>query len=198
MEWLLHWLLARTDVRTVIFDTPPTIPGLSRAILSMAMRLPDHQDLAEDGGTPLELTKERTPVITWTPCLVASTDLQDMRAAERWLEGHDAKELDRILVLINRSERERDDLLRNFRRRLAGLQPSGAADSEAGGPDLYGGRLLSDPMVIRNASELRIFQGVPLPTKSLDDINVLVDRILRTEDGADILHASTVPAQSSD
>lgn len=176
-EWLLHFILEKTDVRTVVFDTPPTIPGLSRAILSMALRLPKYKELAEDGGTPLELTRDRTDPITWTPFLITTTDLQDIRAAERWLEGRQPDEVGSIEVVLNRTDKSHwDDLKGVLIPRLAG--DYGEVDAQL--PEnlrLYDGSLLRNPFVVQARRELQIFTGDPLSREATGFLDKLTDRI---------------------
>lgn len=171
LEWLLHWLLVKTNVRTVIFDTPPTVPGLSRAVLSMAMRLPDDESLAKDGGTPQSLTRAAGTTITWTAFLIASTDLQDIRAADRWLDGRDPAELGRIQAIINRADR--DDPEESLKEKLSGI-PLGML---GGAPTSYGGHLLDKPMVVRASSELNVGNPGPLPAPVSEQLARLVERI---------------------
>jgi len=106
LEARLEWFLARTieqsPVRHVVFDSPPTIPGLSAALLSLSMRLPERIGLTREGwnDTPSALREARTH---WVPVLVTTPDLQDLRAADRWLRDLNAKEQARVLVAVNRS-----------------------------------------------------------------------------------------------
>lgn len=74
----------RTSGATVVVDVPPTIPGLSRSVISLGLRLSreEKQPLSVKGGVPHEL---EGAAIDWTAHLVASPDLQDLRATERWL-----------------------------------------------------------------------------------------------------------------
>ena len=183
LEWLLHWLLEKADVRTVVFDTPPTIPGLSRAVLSMAMRLPDDTPLADDGGTPKWLTRAEGTAIQWAAFLVVSTDLQDLHAAERWLQGRQTHEIDRIHVVINRAWRK--DPEETLKARLAGVSSSGAGESAAAGMvTLYGGDLLRSPLVVQeDQSELRIFTGEPRSPRALADLVTLVEHVGKTRPG---------------
>ncbi|MEZ4301068.1 MAG: ParA family protein [Polyangiaceae bacterium] len=171
LEWLLHWLLAKTNVRTVVFDTPPTIPGLSRALLSMGIRLPDHVELADDGGTPERLTREAGTSVTWTAFLIASTDLQDLRAAERWLDGRSPEELDRIQVIVNRAERS--DPVETLRAEVVGTSP----ETPGGAPVAYGGNLLVAPVVVEASSELRVSNRGPLSQPIAEQLAPLVARI---------------------
>ncbi|MEP7122663.1 MAG: ParA family protein [Byssovorax sp.] len=171
LEWLLHWILEKTDVRTVVFDTPPTIPGLSRAVLSMAMRLPEYVDLAVDGGTPRELTKEYTERINWTPFLVVTPDIQDLRAAERWLEGPDNPDIDRIQVVLNRATKSWNDLKQELPHKL-----SGGGDLAR---TLYEGKLLRSPLVVSSASSLKIFRRDPHASDVASNVTPLVARMKR-------------------
>jgi hypothetical protein len=181
LEWLLHWMIDKADVSAVVFDTPPTIPGLSRAVLSLAMRLPEYEELAEDGGTPLWLTRERGAAISWTPFLVASPDLQDLRAAERWLEGRRDDERARIQVVINGTDRDGPDETERLRDKLGA--PSGGA-SGLGSPRLYGGDLLREPMVVREQEALRIFGGEPRASATAEGLESIVARFLARAPGS--------------
>lgn len=171
LEWLLHWLLVKTNVKTVIFDTPPTIPGLSRAVLSMAMRLPDDVSLADDGGTPQALTRAAGTTITWTAFLIASTDLQDMRAADRWLDGREPAELSRIQAIINRAERNDPEEL--LKAKLTGVP----LDVPGGTPSGYGGHLLESPMIVQQSNELNVGSPGPLSKSATEELARLVEQI---------------------
>lgn len=100
LEWLLEYLLLKTDVRRVVFDAPPTIPGLSACLLSLAMRLPEHTHLVPRSPARSPRTLFSTTV-DWTPLLIVSPDHQDLRAAERWLLGKPQHELSRIRTVLN-------------------------------------------------------------------------------------------------
>lgn len=169
LEWLLHWLLEKTGVRTVVFDTPPTIPGLSRAVLSMAMRLPLHVALAEDDCTPRELTQEYTSKIDWTPFLVVTTDIQDLRAAERWLEGPENPDVARIQVVLNRTAKQWKDLEQDLTRKLSGSQDLARS--------FYEGKLLRSPLVVPSTGSLKIFKGEPHALNGASDLVSLVERM---------------------
>ncbi len=103
LEWFLNEVLEHGHFKTVVFDTPPAIPGLSQSVLSLGLRLPRFPDpeaeLSEDGGTPPRLLRSST---RWTPCLVTTGDLQDLRAAQRWYDRGTQKEQDAIKVVVNR------------------------------------------------------------------------------------------------
>ncbi|HEX5751288.1 MAG TPA: P-loop NTPase [Archangium sp.] len=101
LEYLLDALVPEQGESVVVMDTPPTIPGLSRSVLSLALRLskPHKQHLAEQGGMPERL--EAAPV-EWTAFVVGSMDHQDIRAANRWLSLVLPEERPRIRFLVNR------------------------------------------------------------------------------------------------
>lgn len=103
-DMLRHWE-EKAPERAVVFDTPPTIPGLSRAVLSLALRLglrlgqPDKVSLAEDGYIPAVLEAAQ---VRWTIFLVVTMDVQDLRAANRWLELVRDDEQSLFRVVVNR------------------------------------------------------------------------------------------------
>lgn len=177
-EWLLHWILEKTSIRTIVFDTPPTIPGVSRSVLSMAIRLPQYRDLAEDGGTPRMLTKQLTYPIQWTPCLVATPDTQDLGAANRWLEAsgsaEEQEEIDRILVVLNRA----DDAWENLKDPLIqSLSPQFSPD-EPGAPRLACPAVLQNPVVVREEAAMRLFRKHSAsPQNACPDVESLMTRI---------------------
>lgn len=123
IEALLAALVPDTGVRIVVFDTPPTIPGLSRSILSLGFRLggASKRPLADDGYIPQRL---EDAAVRWRIAMVLSQDRQDLRAAERWMAHVDAAEQDRVRLVINRVPASVTDALR---RRLFGgdLGPAG-------------------------------------------------------------------------
>jgi len=102
LEWFLARVLANSQFTHIVFDSPPTIPGLSMALLSMAMRLPRRIGLTPNGWgeTPSPL---RDAKITWAPVLVTTPDLQDLRAADRWLGDLNDTEAAAITVAVNRA-----------------------------------------------------------------------------------------------
>jgi hypothetical protein len=101
LEYLLDALVPQEGVHTVVVDTPPTIPGLSRSVLSLALRLSrkEKTPLSEQGGMPSRL--KEAPV-EWTAFVVGSMDHQDVRAANRWLSLVKDEERERIRFLVNR------------------------------------------------------------------------------------------------
>lgn len=115
LEHLLAALAPEQGAATVVIDTPPSLPGLSRAVLSLALRLGGERKLAlaQDGIIPPRLQQA---TISWQVFLVTSEDAQDLRAADRWCELILPAERRRVQVLINRprandSDRERRDYL---------------------------------------------------------------------------------------
>lgn len=144
IEWFLDQVIARTEIRHVVFDSPPTIPGLSRALLSLAMRLPNRVHLApsESLDSPPRLFAEDTTV-RWAPLLLVSPDHQDLRAADRWLNNRGQDEVERILVVVNLRDFDSPEpyflnLLRNAL--VDYIEPEGP-DSDTGntGPPRDGG-----------------------------------------------------------
>jgi hypothetical protein len=101
LEFLLNALVPDEGEAVVVMDTPPTIPGLSRAVLSLALRLsrPEKQPLSVQGGMPERL---REAPVRWTAFLVGSMDHQDLRAANRWLSLVRDEERAQIRFLVNR------------------------------------------------------------------------------------------------
>jgi hypothetical protein len=101
LEYLLAALVPDEGVHTVVVDTPPTIPGLSRSVLSLALRLSrkEKTPLSVQGGMPPRL--KEAPV-EWTAFVVGSMDHQDVRAANRWLSLVKDEEREIIRFLVNR------------------------------------------------------------------------------------------------
>ncbi len=104
LEHLLEALVPDEGERVVVFDTPPTIPGLSRAMLSLAFRLSDKgpedkMELSEDGGMPERL---RAAHVHWKAFLVGTQDWQDLRAMNRWLSLVRPEEERYLQCLVNR------------------------------------------------------------------------------------------------
>ncbi len=89
----------------IVLDVPPTIPGLSRAVLGLALRLsrPPEERISLsvlDRYIPPPL--DEIAEIEWRACLVASLDRQDIRALRRWLELVKAEEQGVVRVVLNR------------------------------------------------------------------------------------------------
>lgn len=107
LEHLLSAILAKREEVFVVFDTPPTIPGLSHSILNMAFRLagPKKIPLAkEDEFIPEHLQNAN---IDWNVRIVATQDMQDIRAAARWLELVPDEHQSLVRLLLNRASSER-------------------------------------------------------------------------------------------
>lgn len=162
LEYLLAALTPPEGEACVIFDTPPTIPGLSRAILSLALRLGgagaqtgQKRPLAQDGVLPAQLAAAD---ISWQIFLVTTEDTQDLRAAARWCELVLPEEQSQVRVLINRhlpynGEREREELLR---RKLPDVvNPLLVAPSYV--PDTVELRFFRDEALLNSLPELPAF-----------------------------------------
>ncbi len=116
LETLLAAMVAEGKTTYVVFDTPPTIPGLSRSVLNMAFRLSGmpKKSLSKDGFVPAAL--EDVP-LTWRAYLVATLDCQDIRAAERWLHHVPPEVEDVVQLVLNRvrvSAEQRESELRRI------------------------------------------------------------------------------------
>jgi hypothetical protein len=103
LEYLLDALVPDEGEAVVVFDTPPTIPGLSRAVMSLAIRLGRGEGakgaLSEDEEPPPKRLAEAP--VWWTSFVVSTPDLQDMRAAARWLGLLKDEEREVVRWLIN-------------------------------------------------------------------------------------------------
>ncbi|HVX90316.1 MAG TPA: P-loop NTPase [Candidatus Paceibacterota bacterium] len=166
LEWFLARLLQKSDFRHVVFDSPPTVPGLSSALLSLAMRLPQQIGLtgAGWGDTPNPLREFST---VWTPVLVVTPDLQDLRATERWLTGRDKAEIGRIIVAVNKARsNEPEDVAHTLRARLAKARNETFGLELALNPEVFGyegvilreDRVPSHLLAISESNNLRLFE----------------------------------------
>lgn len=101
IEALLDMLVPAQGRRFVVFDTPPTIPGLSRSVLSLGFRLggATKRPLADDGYIPPRLL---AATVRWKLSMVVSRDLQDVRAAHRWMDSITPDEQELVRLVINR------------------------------------------------------------------------------------------------
>lgn len=100
LEWLLEQVLKHTDVRTVVFDAPTGLTGLSACLLSMAARLPDHVHLAPthpEQSPPLLMGAD----VTWEARVILTEGLGESRSLERWLAGKPANERARIRPVLS-------------------------------------------------------------------------------------------------
>lgn len=126
LEYLLEALLPEQGERVVVWDTPPTIPGLSRAVLSLAFRLAgkgpeDKVQFSEDGGMPERL---RAANVQWKAFLVGTQDTQDLRAMNRWLSLVGPQEEPYLQCLINRVGDGDSHQLRSLLRNAVGDVPT--------------------------------------------------------------------------
>lgn len=171
LEWLLAKLLEDDGDLCVVFDTPPTIPGLSRSVLSLAHRLSTEpkQELADDEGMPNALLNA---VVRWRAYLVATLDHQDIRAVARWLDRVPVHEPPVVEVLINRVERSDTagatlhTILRGDPSGPTGLQPSVEAVDVANAAATPRNSLdarLRDPRFIEENPLFAIFKTVNTP-----------------------------------
>lgn len=101
IESLLDALMVDGCKQIVVFDTPPTIPGLSRSVLSLGFRLggAEKQPLAKDGYIPPRLEQAS---VRWHIAMVLSQDRQDLRAAERWVDRVGPEEQELVRLVVNR------------------------------------------------------------------------------------------------
>lgn len=101
IEVLLDMLVTEHERCIVVFDTPPTVPGLSHSVLSLGFRLggTPKQALAEDEYIPTAL---READLRWRIHMVASQDRQDLRAMERWMGWVNDEQRARVRLVINR------------------------------------------------------------------------------------------------
>lgn len=177
LECLLDSMLMHLEDErdlAVVFDTPPSIPGLSRAVLSLALRLggEDKVPLAEDDDWIPEHLAEAD--VRWIAYIVVTPDLQDVRAANRWLQLVRADEESRFRIIVNRTDGEPEDVLRTLRDRLAGPAPAisslaGSLATRAGGMasalDGLAPRLLDfEPIItVRRGPHLAFFDREDMP-----------------------------------
>lgn len=132
LEYLLAALASEDHEVFVVFDTPPTIPGLSRSVLSLALRLsPEEKDtLSEDGDMPSAL---EAATVRWRAYVVATQDYQDIRAAARWLSVAENETVIRLVLnRVGGEEKQREQLhLRALREPASGDDVLGAEDHSA-------------------------------------------------------------------
>lgn len=123
LEYLLDALVPEEGEATVVLDTPPTIPGLSRSVLSLALRLSREEKvpLSQDGSMPERLRNAR---VEWTAFLVSTMDRQDIRAATRWLALVAPEEAAHVRFLINRSRPGDEQQLEHHLRDIIGDEPN--------------------------------------------------------------------------
>lgn len=147
LEYLLDALVPEAGEAVVVVDTPPTIPGLSRAVLSLALRLtrePKHP-LADDGFMPERLQSAH---VEWTAFLVGSMDHQDIRAANRWLSQVGEEERPHVRFLINRIQEGDEQEMQELLRDIIGSEPN---------------PLLNSPAHVKDDRSLRFFRSDSVP-----------------------------------
>jgi hypothetical protein len=180
IEWLLELLLRRTasetsaGVRTVVFDAPPTIPGLSAALLSLAMRLPDRVHLVPDApaSSPPRLFQDVD--VSWTPLLIVSPDHQDLRAAERWLVGREEAEIARLQVVVNGREGDEAMFLNRLRYALVHGHEPPTVSTPAG----YTGDLLSERcLTLARQPDFQPWRPGLGPSATLPGLDQLFERV---------------------
>lgn len=147
LEYLLEALVPEEGEAVVVVDTPPTIPGLSRAVLSLALRLSREpkRPLADDGFMPERLQAAR---VEWTAFLVGSMDLQDIRAANRWLSQVGEEERPHVRFLVNRIQEGDEYQLQEMLRDKIGHDPN---------------PLLNAPAHVKDDRTLRFFRSASVP-----------------------------------
>lgn len=101
IEALLDALVTTHERCVVVFDTPPTVPGLSHSILSLGFRLGGRTKipLADDQYIPKAL---RDAELRWKIAMVVSPDRQDLVAAERWMALIDDEQRELVRLVVNR------------------------------------------------------------------------------------------------
>jgi hypothetical protein len=147
LEFLLDALVPEEGEAVVVVDTPPTIPGLSRSVLSLALRLSreQKQPLAEDGFMPERLQAAR---VNWTAFLVGSIDHQDVRAANRWLSQVGEEERPHVRFLVNRIQQGDEHQIQEMLKRIIGNEPN---------------PLLNAPAYVKEDRSLRFFRSDAVP-----------------------------------
>ena len=179
LEWLLNGLL-NLGYRRFVFDTPPTLPGFSRAVMSMALRLPSSERLAPEGLAPETVERARW---TWRPCLVTTQDTQDLLATERWLSALDPRDRREIQVVLNRFDKAESAVRSVVTRALLNKKFEEAQLTEKQ-PSILDGEIAIIPL----HQDYRLFDAwrqfelpVPMPRPISDLVR---NQRLGTEDGA--------------
>lgn len=182
LEQLLAALIPDEGESYLVVDVPPTIPGLSRVVLSLAMRLARSKkmELSEDGGTPSKLLAAD---LDWRCHLVVSEDIQDVRAASRWLVRLREDERDYVRLVVNRTRDERDTVVAHIERALRPRLSSQRVDEgDPGGVGFEGFSLatgawrqelevfLGGLIAVKDDPSYRFFRGGPLSESIVDPL----------------------------
>ena len=180
LEYLLAGLIPEQGTASVIIDVPPTIPGLSRAVLGLAMRLGQQPKvpLSMDGGFPPDL---EAASLSWRAVMLSSIDIQDLRAMARWVDLASNEELATLRLLINRAPQadpsQREHLLME---QLGYERPDpGARRAVTGPPDAFPEPLpplLDDATWLEEGDDLRIFRRAgEISDAAVDRVSELLD-----------------------
>jgi hypothetical protein len=173
LELLLAGLMTTGGDVWVVFDVPPTIPGLSRAVLGLGLRLgrpaEDRIPLATlDPTIPRPLDSAD---IQWRAHIVSSMDPQDLRAASRWADLVSETDVGRVRAVFNRlgdAEMARQDSAWED-----DLQARLGVDTVL--PQLWMGA--SAPMRVPDSDDLRIFHDGRLVEEQVV-VREMVDQLL--------------------
>ncbi len=165
LEHLLSYIVKEQQESYIVFDTPPTIPGLSHSILNMAFRLSREpkKSLAEDGIVPERLDMA---VIDWNVRIVATQDMQDVRAAARWLEWVHDEDQHLVRLVINRAWKIPQQREQQYRQALS--EPTDDSEGNVGDFDALGmpNPIVADPIWIEEDEVMQtIFHGEKTPPR---------------------------------
>lgn len=176
LETLIGELVAlHTGDVTIVVDVPPTIPGLSRSVISLGLRLSANprQPLAEAGDVPVKL---REIEIEWTAHLVTTPDPQDLLATERWFGLMQPEERARFRLVVNRHLWGDDPgERRKGLEKALGLIPDTELDPEtppspSGPTETYGALVdfVDDALFVPADGTYTFFKDRALPSGTLD------------------------------
>lgn len=172
LESRLEYLLADLASKPtwVIFDVPPTIPGLSRAVLSLALRLGGEERIPLTANGPVLAPLDTVP-IRWRAGLVASPDQQDRIALARWIAKLRDEEQARFKVILNRvvSGGRQEQIEHLWRHGSSHDAKLDLRDEDS---------LLDDVLQVSEDAMLQFFgnsQALPQTHRCIDDLLALVD-----------------------
>lgn len=146
----------------VVLDTPPTIPGISRAVLGLALRL---GTAGADAPPPLANVS-----IQARSFLVTTMDMQDLRTSDRWLGIRRADQV--LRPLINRVQQSEELHLRTtlhealypgvteVDNEAAGEEP-GPEPTRPSSPELFDA--FKDVVILQEKDSLRLFRKEQTP-----------------------------------